>query len=61
MCLAPTKMLVKKISVSTLGAKGMPCFILNVSSGLEKQSYQKKGEKGDGEEEAFGFEVLGGC
>ena len=35
----------KKISVPVLGAKGMPHFILKVSSGLEKQSYQKKGRR----------------
>lgn len=48
------------LSVPTLGAKGMPSFIINVSSGLENQPSQKKRKKGVDEEEAFGFEVLQG-
>ena len=38
----------------------MPHFILQVSFSLDKKSWQKNGRRGDGEEEAFGFEVLGG-
>ena len=38
----------------------MPHFILKPSSGLEKQPSQKRREKGGGEEEGFGFEVLRG-